>query len=524
MTTILDDILGRLQKLPEDERLALKEETLKQTAGLKFVPSPGPQTEAYFSKADVLLYGGQGGGGKSALLLGLGLNEHKRSMIMRRHYSDLEALTDELIKLNGSRDGFTSSPQPRLTTADGRLIKFGAAQHLGDEQKKQGQAHDLLGIDEAAQFLELQIRFLMGWVRSTEVGQRTRTVLASNPPLSSDGQWLVGMFRPWLDLTHHKPAKAGELRWFITDESGKDFEVEGPNPVTLQGKTLIPMSRTFIPAALKDNPFLINTGYQAKLDALPEPIRSAVRDGNFMAARQDDACQVIPSAWVMAAQKRWTPDIPQGVAMTALAVDIAQGGADDTVLASRYGGYFPELTVKPGKDTPDGNAIAVMVISNRRDKCPVILDMGGGYGGGAKLRLQDNEIETVGYNGGMASTGVSRDGAKLKFKNKRAEAHWRLREALDPQQEGGSIIALPNDAELLADLCAVRFDPVYMERRIVKIEEKSDIKARIARSPGRGDSVVMCLAEGGAAVLRQIARSNTGRQTQVVRGYQNRKR
>jgi hypothetical protein len=62
------------------------------------------------------------------------------------------------------------------------------------------------------------------------------------------------------------------------------------------------MSRTFIPAALRDNPFLINTNYQANLDGLPEPLRSAVRDGNFMAARQDADFQVIPTQWLIEAQ------------------------------------------------------------------------------------------------------------------------------------------------------------------------------------------------------------------------------
>jgi hypothetical protein len=30
-----------------------------------WVPNPGPQTDAYLSEADILLYGGQAGGGKS---------------------------------------------------------------------------------------------------------------------------------------------------------------------------------------------------------------------------------------------------------------------------------------------------------------------------------------------------------------------------------------------------------------------------------------------------------------------------
>jgi hypothetical protein len=523
LSNLLDELLGRINTLPAEQKKELEAEVIRATARRKFTPSPGPQTFAYFSKADILLYGGQGGGGKSALGVGLALEEHRRSLIMRRKYADLSALTEEAIKFNGTRKGFASAPRPKLVTDDGRLLEYGACQHLGDEEGFQGQPHDYRYFDEASQFLERQIRYLLGWIRTDVPGQRTRAVLGTNPPLSSDGQYLIGMFRPWLDVTHHNPAKPGELRWFITDEQGKDFEVEGPEPKTHNGKTLRPMSRSFIPAAVSDNPFLANTDYQAKLDALPEPLRSAVRDGNFMAAREDDACQVIPSAWVIAAQKRWQPVLPEGVAMTALAVDIAQGGADQTVLATRYGGYFPELVVKPGTETKDGDDIAVLVLKNRRDRCVVVLDMGGGYGGGAKLRLNDNAIDTTPYNGGAATTATSRDGAKLKFHNKRAEGFWRLREALDPGQEGGSAVSLPSDPELLADLCAVRFDEVYMERKVVKIEDKKEIKKRIGRSPDRADAVVMCLAEGGLAASKQAVRRG-GSTPKVNTGYSNRKR
>ncbi len=86
----------------------------------------------------------------------------------------------------------------------------------------------------------------------------------------------------------------------VSDPDGKDVEVDGPEPFEFAGeeKPVIPHTRTFIPAALRDNPFLRDTGYAATLDALPEPLRSAVRDGNFMAARDDDQWQLIPTMWI----------------------------------------------------------------------------------------------------------------------------------------------------------------------------------------------------------------------------------
>ena len=253
-------------------------EILEATKAYPWIPSPGPQTEAYFCQADELLYGGEAGPGKTDLLLGLAFTAHRRSLIMRRQCTDMGALIDRAIEIAGTRDGLNRSPPPRLRTGDNRVIDFGAAGQLGDEEHWQGQPHDLLGFDEVVQFLEQQVRFLMGWVRSTDEDQRCRVVMASNPPVTASGMWIIPMYRPWLDLTHPSPAEPGELRWFVTDEDGNDEEVDGPSPIERGGEVYEPVSRTFIPGSLGDNPYLVDTGYKKRLDALPEPLRSAVRD------------------------------------------------------------------------------------------------------------------------------------------------------------------------------------------------------------------------------------------------------
>jgi len=537
VTELLDQIIGRLHGLPPEQVAKIDAEIAAATARMPWIPNVGPQTQAYYCRADVLLYGGQGGGGKSFLLVGCAFTQHQRSLIMRRRYTDLGALIEEALKLNGGRDGFNGSAPPKLRTREGRLIEFGAAHHLGDEQNWQGQPHDGLFLDEAVQFAESQVRFLMGWVRTTDEGRRTRTVLASNPPVSTTGEWVIGMFRPWLDLTHAKPAKPGELRWYVTAPDGKDLEVDGAQPREFDGKTYRPLSRTFIPASVDDNPFLVRTGYKAQLDNLQEPWRSAVRDGNFMAARADDERQVIPSAWVRAAQKRWNdnPRPPEGVPMTAIGVDIAAGGADDTVLAPRYDTWYAPLVAVPGKDTPTPSSAAALVVQHRRDGAAVVVDVGGGYGGGVVEHLKGNGIQTVRFNGANSSTTRTKD-KMLGFVNKRAEAWWRLREALDPDQAGGSPLALPDDPVLAGDLTAPTFD---VGTRGILIEDKDAIKVRLGRSPDRGDAAVMAWSEGQAAIRRRMydggggqhadggrygSSGSGGRQTQCNVGYAHLKR
>ena len=506
MQSALDDLIGRLGALPEEQRAAVAQDAVAATVNMKWIPNPGPQTDAYFSQADVLLYGGQAAGGKSDLLGGSALTQHRRSLIMRRQYTDLGALIERFREIDGSYQGFNGSPPPRLRTADGRLIDFGAAAQLGDERHWQGQPHDLLGMDEVVHFLEAQVRFLMGWVRSTEPGQRTRTILATNPPDSSEGDYIIGMFRPWLDLTHHNPAKHGELRHFATDPDGKDFEVDGPEPYQFPGqdKPVTPHTRTFIPAALKDNPFLRDTGYAATLDALPEPLRSAVRDGNFMAARDDDQWQLIPTMWIREAQQRWTADPPAGIPMSCMAVDPAAGGKDKSTIAIRYDGWFAPIIEKPGVETPMGTEIAGLVVMHRKDSSIVVIDMGGGYGGVPYTTLQSNGIEPVAHKGSEASQARTAD-RKLGFFNKRSETWWKLREALDPSRAGGSGMELPDDQELLSDLTSVRFSAVqHRGVMCIKAEIKEEVVKRLGRSPDKGDAVVMCWSRGDATMLGQI--------------------
>ena len=490
----LDEIVARLGAMTVDDRNRIVEEAVAARGGARWIPSPGPQTEAYFSKADILLYGGEPGGGKTQLILGLAFNCHKRSMIMRRQYTDLGAIIEEALKIHGSRKGYNGSPPPSLRISDTQLIEFGAAARVGDEQHWQGNPHDLIAFDEGTQFVESQIRFLMGWLRSVDenVGQRTRVVIASNPPLSAEGSWVVEMFAPWLDQKHHNPALHGELRWFITDEHGKDREVDGPDPVQVEdGKMVKPMSRTFIPASVSDNPYLVNTSYQSKLDALTEPFRSILL-GGFAATFRDDVNQCIPTAWVKAAQQRWRERPPQGVPMCAMGVDVAQGGDAETVIACRYDDWFAPLVSKPGRETPLGKDVAGLIIAHRRDSALVILDMGGGYGGATYEHLTDNEIPTRAYKGATAVDTRTRD-KQMKFTNKRTEVYWRFREALDPSQEGGATMMLPDDPKLTADLTAPRFETTA---RGIKLESKDDVCARLGRSPDRGDAAVMCWSDG----------------------------
>jgi hypothetical protein len=93
----------------------------REDRGLPWIPNAGPQTQAYFHPAKVLLYGGAGGGGKTDLSIGLAYTAHERSLMLRRKYADLGGLLDRAKQIHGSTNGFNRSPPPRLTFSRGDL-------------------------------------------------------------------------------------------------------------------------------------------------------------------------------------------------------------------------------------------------------------------------------------------------------------------------------------------------------------------------------------------------------------------
>lgn len=457
-----------------------------------WAPNPGPQTNAYFCKADELFFGGEAGGGKSSLITGLAVNEHERSLLLRRHRDDAKDLAEqELIGeiLDGDRSHWNGSDL--WLRKDNKFIEYGGCKDFEDRQRYKGTPHDLICFDEVTDFLEGQYRFIIGWNRSSNADQRCRVIATGNPPTTAEGLWVIKRWGAWLDPKHIHPAKDGELRWYVIDDEDEDIEVAGPGKYDVNGTMVAARSRTFIRSGLRDNPEL-GEDYASILDALPKELRDAYRDGKFSASLKDDPWQLIPTAWVVAAQNRWKDKPPRGIPMCAMGVDVAQGGGDWNVIAPRYDRWFAPLIKIPGAETPLGKDVTGIVIANRRDKAVVIVDCGGGYGGTVYVNLTENDIKTVAYKGSESGLGHSKDGL-LNFYNKRSKCWWKFREELDPGQPGGSDVALPPGTQILSDLTAPRFEIV---KKTIKMEPKEKLVKRLGRSTDDGDAVIMSWSEG----------------------------
>lgn len=482
------EFLDVLQHLTASERAEL--DRLLSQGTPRWVPQ-AQQIVALENPADIIFYGGQAGGGKSDLLMGNALTRQERSIIFRREAVQLVGLEERMTTILGSRDGYNSQ-DAIWRLPEGRTLEFGSVKQPDDWMKYQGRPHDFKGFDEITHFLESQFRALIGWMRTDNPMVRQRVICAGNPPTSSDGEWVIQFWGPWLDPMHANPAKPGELRWFVMDEDGHDMEVPGPAPVKVKGRMVKPKSRTFIPSSVSDNLFLMQTGYLDTLMSMPEPLRSMMAEGNFQAGRTDDVWQLIPTDWIRKAQARWVP-LDAKPPMTEVGYDVARGGTDSSVVARRHTTWVDELSSVPGVITKDGPSGAGVVVPLIRDRALVCVDA---IGVGAAVfdflgGLGTPVMPVVASEGSKAT---SKDG-NFRFKNLRAEMYWRLREALDPTNPDP--LALPPDKELFQELAAHRYKVVQMGqgKAGIQVLDKDDIRKDIGRSPDRADAVALTFTD-----------------------------
>lgn len=484
------EYLEQIKALSPEARAAL--EAMVNAHGRPlWEPQPGPQRAAYYSDADIVFYGGAAGGGKTELLLGVATTAQEHSIIFRREAVQLIGIEERMTQILGTRNGYNS--QTGVWRLPGnRVLELGSVKEPGDWVKYQGRPHDAKLFDEITHFTEMQFRTLIGWLRTDNPSIRQRVIGAGNPPTTAEGEWVKRFWAAWLDPNHPNPAKPGELRWYVTNEKGEDKEVPDGTPVMVGNDLMKPKSRTFIPSSVDDNIFLLSTGYKATLQSLPEPLRSQMLRGDFNAGSADPAWQTIPTEWVKAAMARWTPRDAKGE-MTALGLDPARGGADKTSVARRHGQWFDEIVTAPGAVTKDGPTTAGFVVPLVRNGACICVDSIG-IGSSALDFIKGMNLNVLAVNGSETSH-VHAVAGNMRFRNRRAEMYWRLREALDPTNPDP--IALPNDQELLGDLTAVRYKVVTLgQSTALQMRSKDEVREALGRSPDKGDAVAMTFVSG----------------------------
>lgn len=230
---------------------------------------PFPKQNLFHSAtADIVLFGGSAGPGKSRALLMDALIfafEHPgaTAMLMRRTYPELEAslipkslelFPREFCRYNSAKHQWTLN-----TGSAHSYVIFGHCERVADVYKYRSAEWQYLGLDESTSFTKEIFDQLFTRVRSSVAGTKCKVRFCSNPGLIGHG-WHKAFF----GIGDRKP--------------GEDW-----TPARAVGDKYAPPSRCFIPATIFDNPALIENdpGYLARLEALPEAQKRMLLYGDW---------------------------------------------------------------------------------------------------------------------------------------------------------------------------------------------------------------------------------------------------
>ena len=253
-------------------------------------PNPGAQVKFLRSRADIAIYGGSAGSGKTAALL-LEAARHigvpgYNCVLFRREFK-------QIVSTGGIRDAamkvypdlgavYRSQPNPQFIFPSGAKISFA---HLNTEVETlswQGSEVCLLAFDELTHFTQYQFEYMMSRNRST-CGVRPLIRASTNPDSDS---WVASFISWWInqETGFPIPERSGKLRYMIRINGER---IWGDSPEELAARYDCDPSEaksvTFVSAKITDNPILLkkDPGYLANLKALSKVERARLLDGNW---------------------------------------------------------------------------------------------------------------------------------------------------------------------------------------------------------------------------------------------------
>ncbi len=279
----------------------IKKEKAKRTV---IAPQAGKQELAFNVKADVIIYGGAAGSGKSRLMLMKPLpyinDPNFHCVFFRRQTTQLKGaggLWGDSKSLYEPFKPKIQESQLRMTFPSGATCSYNHLEHELDCVKHQGLQYSAIFMDELTHYSKYQVTYLMSRLRS-EAEVDSFFMGTCNPDADS---WLLSWIDWWLDDEGFPdPDKCGKIRYFITvgDDlvfrdtkeellNNPDFDhyTKVWNPNTQEYITIEPKSMCFIGGTIFDNPYLIaqNPRYLAELKSLPRVERERLLDGNWYA-------------------------------------------------------------------------------------------------------------------------------------------------------------------------------------------------------------------------------------------------
>ena len=252
----------------------------------------GPQEKFLATTADIAIFGGSAGGGKSHGLL-LSCLRHRtngefHSVVFRREGTSVRnpgGLWDKSETIFEPLGAHGSRNEMRWKFTSGASVKFSHMEHDKDRLKWAGTELSLICFDELCEFTETQFWFMFSRLRSMS-GVPGKVRASCNPDPDS---FVKRFIQWWIDpeTGYAIPERSGLIRWFIrvgtSDVTEKFVWADSREALLDAHPDSDPKSLTFIRSTLEDNQILLKTDrkYLSNLKALPYVDRQRLEHGNW---------------------------------------------------------------------------------------------------------------------------------------------------------------------------------------------------------------------------------------------------
>lgn len=253
-------------------------------------PQPGPQTTLLETEADIAIYGGSAGSGKTFGILVDFLRHYNNpqagAVYFRRTYTQIRnqgGLWDSAAELWRKVGATSKEVTSEWLFPSGAKVKMAHLQYDKNAYDYQGSQIPVIYFDELTHFSEKQFFYLLSRNRSMS-GIKPYVRATTNPDADS---WVRKFIDWWIGKDGLPiPERSGKLRYFYRvegrvywDSSKEELMKRFPKLAEVAS----PKSVTFIMANVKDNPILLkkDPGYMANLLAQSAVEKARLLDGNW---------------------------------------------------------------------------------------------------------------------------------------------------------------------------------------------------------------------------------------------------